>query len=200
MTKASILILAVVAVLCGQAQAQSQNKVVVIPMGGADKACPTGQKQCADVCVSEDDFPGRPDFHYVDDFVDYRLRPDTQGFAESQWFPVTDRVINFTKCSDTSLLRVTYQDTLGTRASIYGMCEWRIVLNDLQYARFSAGDHQSGTVRWTMDNGSHTAIIPNFPAGEVELEVQVRLNTTESGAECLSGWNSIGEYLSVEEF
>ena len=173
---------------------QAQNKtVVVVPFDASPPPiCPAGQKLCVDTCVSIDDFPARADFHYVDDFVDFRL----QGKALDTWHDVTDRVINFDKCSDNSLLRITYQDTLGRFGDGLDQCVWRIIVNDVSYSEFSVGDSNFGG--WSIDNGAHIALVPGISSGPVTVKVQNRYHI--GATSCLSGWNTEGEFLSVEEF
>jgi hypothetical protein len=134
-----------------------------------------------------------PRFAYVDDFIDYRNNGPNSGY--NVWRDVTGRTITYTKQSSDSLLRIAYQDTLGTLGSNYDGCRWRILVNGASSAVFSAGDDQEGA-GWNMQNATHTAIVPDIPRGTVNVKVQ---NQIRYGTECLSGWNSVGEYLSVEE-
>jgi hypothetical protein len=106
--------------------------------------------------------------------------------------------VSLVKVSDTSKLKITYQDTLGTLAAIFGACQWRIVVDGAEVSNFSDGDmDNSGNTRWRMNNAAHVAWSFRVPAGTHDIHVEgVR---TPSATECLSGWNTTGNFLSVEE-
>jgi hypothetical protein len=112
------------------------------------------------------------------------------------WFIVTDRYLFYNKVSDTSKLRITYQDTLGTLSNNYNGCQWRIVVDTTVVAQFSKAD-VAGPAGWRMDNGTHTAWRLGLPAGDHAIRVDnLRMPHAD---ECLSGWNTVGSFLSVEE-
>src|SRR5688572_23533322 len=70
--------------------------------------------------------PAMLGFAIATSLPDVRL---TQGHPVNTWHTLSGRVLNFTKTSDTSKLRITYQDTLGQRALTYNGCQWRVVLD-----------------------------------------------------------------------
>jgi hypothetical protein len=123
------------------------------------------------------------------------VRLTTSDVADT-WFPLAGRVVSMNKSSDVSKLRITHQDTLGTRSNIFNACRWRIMLDATPLAFFSEADLE-GTFGWRMHNGAHMAWAFNVPAGmhEVRVEGLRSANATE----CLSGWNTSGNFLSVEE-
>lgn len=137
--------------------------------------------------------PAMLGFAIATSLPDMRL---TQSQAHSTWFNLTNRVVSFNKTSDTSKLRITYQDTLGTRAMSYNGCQWRILLDGNLVSFFSDADVES-SFGWRMHNGAHIAWSFNVPAGAHQVLIQnLRM---PSAFECLSGWNNIGNFLSVEE-
>ena len=127
-------------------------------------------------------------------FSDVRL---TGVQLASTWIPLSGRVLYLFKSSDTSKLRITYQDTLGARSTIYGACQWKILVNGVAVSTFSAGDLENPNFGWRMQNGAHMAWAFNLPAGTHEIRVDGW--RSPSAAECLSGWNTTGNFLSVEE-
>jgi hypothetical protein len=129
----------------------------------------------------------------VSEFLDVRL---TTAQTAGVWYQINGRVVSVDKTSSTSKLRITYQDTLGTNAANYNGCQFRIVLDNIEVARFSAGDVQ-GVSGWRMINGSHTAWSLNVPAGTHVARVDF-LRASYAN-ECLAGWNALGSFLSVEE-
>jgi hypothetical protein len=126
-------------------------------------------------------------------FSDVRL---TTAQTANLWYQVNGRVVALNKTSNTSKLRITYQDTLGTRSDYYNGCQFRIVLDSTVLAFFSAADYD-GPYGWRMTNGSHTAWGINVPAGPHNVRVDFLRATTAT--DCLAGWNTIGSFLSVEE-
>ena len=116
----------------------------------------------------------------------------------SVWYLLPNRTVNFTKASATSKLRITYQDTLGTKASAINACHWRFLMDDVtQVASFSDSD-VDGSVAWRMHNGAHVAWVFNVAAGPHKLVVE-NLKTSSS-AECWSGYNTTtSNFISVEE-
>ena len=137
--------------------------------------------------------PAVAGFAIVTALRDVRL---TTAQPANTWYPLMDRRLALNKASDSSKLRITYQDTLGTRGTQYNGCQWRIVVDGIVLASFSAGDAEA-TLGWRMDNGAHIAWGFNVPAGIHDFRVE-NLRTT-TATECLSGWNTTGNFLSVEE-
>ena len=128
------------------------------------------------------------------------VRTNSSVVAARVWRDLPSRVLTFRKQFADSKLRVTYQDTLGTYGQFYQGCEWRIVLDGNQILFFSAGDLE-GFANWRMDNGAHVAWA-TANDGMHTIIVQNRGNRGAWGAgtsECLSGWNTTGNFLSVEE-
>ncbi|MDH5232591.1 MAG: LamG domain-containing protein [Gammaproteobacteria bacterium] len=154
----------------------------------------------------------------VTNMDDYRLIPDTSTVAshiqaaEQTWTDIPERVVNFTKYFENSRLKIIYQDTLGSHSRFYQACEWRILLDGNVVSHFSTADddHTHGTTTiqnssaWTMDNGAHMAWAV-APVGQHTVTVQARHNRGVWGTEvnnttqCLQGWNTVGNFLSVEE-
>jgi hypothetical protein len=132
-------------------------------------------------------------FAIVSALPDVRLN---NGQATNTWFVLTKRVLDFHKVSGASKLRITYQDTLGTKAAVHNACHWRIVVDTTVHAFFSDGDYE-GPYGWRMHNGTHTAWVFDIPAGPHQLRVEAL--RTPSATDCLSGWNNTGNFLSVEE-
>jgi hypothetical protein len=115
--------------------------------------------------------------------------------AINTWFVLTKRELTLNKVSDTSKLRITYQDTLGSKATIHNACNWRIVIDTTVHAFFSDGDYE-GPYGWRLTNGTHTAWAFDVPAGEHHVRVDFLRSTA---TDCISGWNNTGNFLSVEE-
>jgi hypothetical protein len=116
--------------------------------------------------------------------------------ATDTWFPLANRLVVLNKVSDGSKLRITYQDTLGAKAMTYNACEWRIVVDNTVVSFFSDGDLE-GSLGWRINNAAHMAWAFNVPAGTHAIHVDGL--RTQFGTECLSGWNTTGNFLSVEE-
>jgi hypothetical protein len=104
--------------------------------------------------------------------------------------------VSLVKQSDASKLRITYQDTLGTRAQTINACEWRIVVDGAVVSFFSDGDMDI-SFSWRINNAAHAAWAFSVPAGTHDIHVEGL--RTPNAAECLSGWNTTGNFLSVEE-
>ena len=116
--------------------------------------------------------------------------------ADGQWKNIPNRTITYAKKRANSVLRITYQDTLGTYGNGYDRCRWRILVDGKQVAYFSAADLQYGTA-WRMQNGTHTALGVGFGAGNRTVVVQNAMMS--GGVECLMGWNTSQNFLAVEE-
>jgi hypothetical protein len=120
----------------------------------------------------------------------------TSTLLTNTWYILSRRVVSVNKTSPTSKLRITYQDTLGTKSMVHNSCQWRIVIDQSIVSFFSDGDVE-GSYGWRMHNGTHTAWALDIPAGT--HEVRVENLRTPSATDCLSGWNNSGNFLSVEE-
>lgn len=115
------------------------------------------------------------------------------------WYNLPTRTVNFTKVSSTSKVRITLQDTLGSKATTIGGCLWRFMMNsDLNpVAQFSDSD-ADGNLAWRMHNGAHVAWVFNLPAGPHQVRVE-NFKTTAS-FECWTGYNTAtSNFISVEE-
>jgi hypothetical protein len=139
---------------------------------------------------------------FVGNFNDYRANDGT--CAVNTWCDVPRRALSVKKQIDGSLLKITYTDTLGSYATQYQACNWRILVDDAVAAYFSDADHtRASGVAWTMSHGSHVALAPGVASGERVIKVQVLRQP--SAAECLMGWNTQGGgpqasgHLLVEE-
>lgn len=134
--------------------------------------------------------PGLPD-----------VRNNSAVSAAGAWYVVPGRTVVFTKLGPTSRLRVTYQDTLGSWSKFYDGCEWRILLDGAEILYFSDADIEGTTESWHMSNAAHVAWA-TAAAGAHTIIVQ---NRGSRGAwnngtnECMMGWNTRGNFVSVEE-
>jgi hypothetical protein len=138
-------------------------------------------------------------FKYVTSLSDWRN--NSGSCADQTWCDIPGRTISYPKRRDGSLLRVTYQDTLGTNGTMYAQCIWRILVDGNQAALFSSADNQSNAYTagafWRMDNGSHTCVVPGYARGTRTVKVQ---SYRYGASECLQGLNTSGtSFLSVEE-
>ena len=131
----------------------------------------------------------------VNSLGDARL---TMTHAANAWFTLPNRVVTINKVSSTSKLRITYQDTLGTRSSAMNICHWRIVVDGATTVSSFSNPDVEGSLGWRMSNGAHVAWAFNLPAGSHQVRVD-NLKTSTS-AECWSGFNTTtSNFLSVEE-
>jgi collagen triple helix repeat protein len=138
--------------------------------------------------------PGTLAFAITGPLTDVRLTSVNQT---NLWTPLLGRVVSLVKVSDTSKLRITYQDTLGSRTTTYNACQWRIIVDGAQVSFFSDGDLDIASFSWRITNGAHVAWSFNVPAGTHDIHVEWL--RTPQASECLSGWNTTGNFLSVEE-
>ena len=107
-------------------------------------------------------------FAIVTSLPDVRL---TTANPAGTWYTLAGRIVSLNKVSASSKLRITYQDTLGTRANYYNSCQWRIVLdNAATLSSFSAGDLE-GAYGWRMQNGAHIAWAFDVPPGLHQIRV-----------------------------
>jgi hypothetical protein len=145
--------------------------------------------------------------HLASEFADVRINTTTLPTANT-WTLVTGRTLTFNKKFANSLLKITYQDTLGTLGTKYNGCQWRILLDGTTLGFFSDGDSGGNGVAsygWKMTNASHVFWSKNAAAGKRTVTVEWRgtADWVTAGAdgttECLSGWNTDGNFLSVEE-
>jgi hypothetical protein len=131
-------------------------------------------------------------------------RNNTSVSVAGKWTDIPGRSLPFNKKYATSKLKVTYQDTLGTYGYVYQGCEWQILLDGAAIAFFSDADVASPTAGgpvWHMSNGAHVAW-GTGAAGAHTVSVQNRGNSGAWGSgttECLQGWNTSGNFVSVEE-
>ena len=116
--------------------------------------------------------------------------------ADSTWKAIPNRSMTYTKTRANSVLRITYQDTLGSYANNYDRCRWRILVDSTQVAYFSDADIQMG-VAWRMHNATHTALAAGVTAGKHTISVQSMM--VPGGTECLMGWNTSQNFLAAEE-
>ena len=113
------------------------------------------------------------------------------------WSPVANRLVSVNKMSGSSKLRVTYQDTLGARAAVFNGCQWRILVDGLSLTTFSDGDLENSSLGWRINNAAHVAWGFDIPAGSHLIRVDFM--RTPNATDCLSGWNTTGNFLSVAE-
>jgi Collagen triple helix repeat (20 copies)/IPT/TIG domain len=130
------------------------------------------------------------------------VRVDSSVADATVWTDLPSRTLDFTKQLGPSRLRITYQDTLGALTQYIAGCEWRILLDGTQIAFFSAGDLEAGGVQWRIVNAAHVAWA-TAAAGPHRIVVQNRGNRgawdNNYTRQCVSGWNTTGNFLSVEE-
>src|SRR5688572_22339170 len=91
--------------------------------------------------------PAMLGFAIATSLPDVRL---TQGHPANTWHTLANRIVSFNKTSDTSKLRITYQDTLGQRAMTYNGCQWRIVLDGLSVVSFFTDADVEASFGWRM--------------------------------------------------
>jgi len=129
------------------------------------------------------------------------VRTNSDVVPAGVWRDLPHRLLNFTKQFPGSKLKITYQDTLGTDGQYFAGCEWQILLDGNIVAFFSDADYE-GPMSWRMTNAAHVAWA-DAPAGSHQVIVQNRGNrgawSIYGTYECLSGWNTTGNFLSVEE-
>ncbi|MCB9740123.1 MAG: hypothetical protein H6747_12730 [Deltaproteobacteria bacterium] len=159
-----------------------------LSVGGT--AAITGDLQVSGQIVSSAG-PLASNFKYVFINNDWRNK-----VADGKWKDIPKRTLTYAKKRADSVLRITYQDTLGTFGSSYDRCRWRILVDSTQVAYFSAADLQYGTA-WRMQNSTHTGLGVGFKAGSHTIKVQNAMNS--GGSECLMGWNTSQNFLAVEE-
>ena len=117
------------------------------------------------------------------------------------WFDVPNRTLSFVKRFADSRLRITYQDTLGGNGRYFAGCEWRMLLDGGEIMFLSDADADRPPDSWHMTNAAHIAWA-NAAAGTHVVQVQNRGNRGAWGSgtnECLQGWNTTANFLSVEE-
>ncbi len=138
--------------------------------------------------------PVLSNFKYV--LINNDFRNNSGTVAADTWAEVPARKLVYTKTRDSSVLRIQYQDTLGTLGSNYGQCNWRILVDGTAVSVFSDADltYSGG---WRMANGTHTALAAGLKAGPHTITVQTYRSS--GAAECLMGWNTGGNFLSSEE-
>lgn len=118
------------------------------------------------------------------------------GQSPYTWYDVPQRTVSITKRFGTSLLRITYQDTIGASGvDGYDICRWRIVVDGASVVYFSGPD-TTNTTTWRMLNAAHVAWATGGTAGSHTVKVQWYRN---GAVECMAGWNTTGNFLSVEE-
>jgi len=144
--------------------------------------------------------PGTPGPSGLSTLTMIKDLPDVRvgsGHDVNTWY--TMRSLAFTKSSNSSRLRITYQDTLGAKTFTYAACSWRIRLGTTVLSSFSAGDVEDpfGGFRWRMQNAAHIAWALDVVSGNYLVEVDTL--RTPNASECLSGYNTTGNFLSVEE-
>ncbi len=129
------------------------------------------------------------------------VRVNSTVVPAATWYSVPNRGLAFPKRYADSRLRITYQDTLGGYGRFYGGCEWQILLDGAEIAFFSDADSDRPNDAWNMSNASHV-VWANGTAGDHVLQVQNRGGRGAWGSgtnECLQGWNTTSNFLSVEE-
>ncbi len=124
------------------------------------------------------------------------INKDWRNNSGSGWRNIPNRTLSYTKLRDDSIIRVTYQDTLGTLGNNYDRCRWRILIDGKQVAYFSDADLSGLNNYWRMSNATHTGLGLGFKKGKHTVQVQSFRNGAQ---ECLMGWNTNGNFLAAEE-
>jgi hypothetical protein len=129
---------------------------------------------------------------YMKGMPDNRLTP-------TSWTTYPDRILNFTKKYDNSVLRIVYYDCLGHYqggSSAFAASDWRVRIDGDGVLYISGGTGVIG-VNWSMNFASHMILVPDISAGEHTIDVQVKNN---HATECTAGWHTHGtNMLMVEE-
>ena len=166
------------------------------PAGATGPAGPAGQDGATGLAGPQGPKgdPGTLSFAIVSQLPDVRINSLSQM---NNWSPVPGRIVSLNKVSNSSKLRITYQDTLGTRAATFNGCQWRILVDGVALTTFSEGDLEIPSMGWRINNAAHVAWGFDIPMGShlIRVDILRTLNATD----CLSGWNTIGNFLSVEE-
>jgi hypothetical protein len=129
------------------------------------------------------------------------VRVSSTVVPAATWYDVPNRTLSFVKRYADSRLRVTYQDTLGGNGRFYAGCEWRMLLDGGEIMFLSDADADRPPDTWHMSNAAHIAWASGA-AGAHVVQIQNRGNRGAWGAgtnECLQGWNTTANFLSVEE-
>lgn len=126
----------------------------------------------------------------------------TGSAMNPNWWTIPSRALTFVKNRDDTLVKVTYQDTLGTLGQYYDGCEWQILVDGNPVSFFSDGDQDlPSCCFWNMTNAAHQAIVPGLAVGSHSVAVQNRANrgAWTGTQQCLQGWNTTGNFLMAEE-
>ena len=128
-------------------------------------------------------------------FSHVMINYDHRNGTSNGWQDIPKRTLVINKLRAKSILRIMYQDTLGTLGTSYAQCHWRILVDGQQVAYFSAADLTAPNA-WRMQNATHTALAVGFAAGAHTIKVQ---NSNNGAGECLMGWNTSNNFLASEE-
>jgi hypothetical protein len=129
------------------------------------------------------------------------VRNNASTSAPQTWYTLPNRTLGFIKRFATSKLRVTYQDTLGSAGQYFQGCEWHVLLDGSEIGFFSDADLDRPAITWMMHNAAHV-MWAQGAVGSHTIVVQNRGNRgawTSGTIECLQGWNTTNNFLSVEE-
>ncbi|HEY5951277.1 MAG TPA: hypothetical protein VIV40_37550 [Kofleriaceae bacterium] len=129
------------------------------------------------------------------------VRINSNVVAATTWFDPPNRTLGFVTQYTGSRLRITYQDTLGGHGRFFAGCEWRMLVDGGEVMFFSDADQDLPNDTWHMSSAAHIAWASVAPGSHV-VKVQVRGNRGAWGGgtnECLQGWNTTANFLSVEE-
>lgn len=111
---------------------------------------------------------------------------------------IASRVLNFTKLSSSTKIRIQYTDALRV-TSTSNACRWEIKVGGascpgqpLVYDYYTSGDntHRSRTV---------VGYCNGIGAGSKQIQVWVSSTPGYSGADCYTGWNASTWVLEAEE-
>ena len=128
-----------------------------------------------------------------------RNMPESRSSSTS-WTDVTAREVAFTKQDTNSVLRVTYQDTMGFNMSSHAQsCQWRLTMDDSPVGK-AQFHHSSTTTGWRTKSSSFKWFLPDVAAGSHTFKLQVLKSSGAS--ECLNGWNNNEQenFFMVQEF
>jgi len=138
------------------------------------------------------DLPPRAVSDEVSDYFAYT------SLSPADWADLPGREFGFEKTSPESVLRVSYNDTLGYSMIAEGPgCSWRLLVNGAATQSFGSRTSKALGLRVWPTNLEW--LVEDLPVGHHDFKVQVK---KESGASrCFAGWfdNNAENFIEVEE-
>lgn len=157
----AVLLLTLYLGLVGSSNAFAQNKVVVIPLGSD----PVESPQTKTSFVTGQSNDGRDNG------------------------PVSQRVLDFTKVSATSDLRISYTDNFRVFKSTAGsiQCDWEILIDDLSCP---SGELKYRRVDSTDQAFHSSSTVVGYCQGLSSGDYNITVNVSSIGADCFTGLES----------